>query len=68
MSSKLKSTPSSDREYIKALERRVEVLTQGLRDAVDVLEDEKLDARAQRNALNKSDDIDAAFRWAMDSF
>lgn len=56
-------TVSRDREYIEALERRIEVLTQGLRDAVEIIEGTGLDSMTQRDALNKSDDIDAVFRW-----
>lgn len=50
-----------DRAYIEALERRIQELTHGLLEAIDVLEDEKLDTRAQRNALIKSDSIQEVY-------
>lgn len=54
----------SDHEYIMSLEQRVEVLTKALREAVEIIRDTGLDATTQQNALNRSDDIDAVFRWS----
>lgn len=66
MNRKLEETPIRDQEYIESLERRVEVLTEALLQVR--LIDENECWKVARDALNKSDDIDAAFRWAMSSF
>lgn len=52
----------SDHEYIMSLERRVEVLSEALRQVK--LIDENACWKVACDALNKSDDIDAAFRWS----
>lgn len=57
-----------DYEYIVSLERRVELLTQALRNAVEIIRDTGLDAMTQQDALNKSDDIDAVYRWFISTF
>lgn len=66
MDEEREETSIRDQEYIESLERRVEVLTEALLQVK--LIDENECWKVARDALNKSDDIDAVFRWAMSSF